>query len=164
MQWYGSGRNAFCAMEPILDPSVKKVVIVTRVGTSKNNGVPWAHGALCFKGQQFVTWVNVVEGENPHDLVVGKTYDVYTVTLAKRKTDDDIVYRSYVKPNPSTQSEESGARYKLTKSNALYLRRYAEHFQLGTEGHWRHRALEHLIETAIKFELIPGLANYSAEK
>lgn len=150
-------------MEPILDPSVKKVVIVTRVGTS-NKGVPWAHGALCFKGQQFVTWVNVVEGESPHGLVVGKTYDVYTVALTTRKADDDIAYRSYVRLNPSTQSKESGARYKLTKSNAVYLRKYAEHFQLGTEGHWRHRAVEHLIETAIKFELIPGLANYSAEK
>ena len=163
MRCYGSGRNAFCGMDPILDPSAKKLVTVTRVGTS-SKGTPWAQGALYFEGRQFETWINELEGESPVGLIAGKTYDVCFVKPVSCKKDGDIRYRSYVKPNPFTQSQEPTARYRLTKSNRLYLKEYAESHNLRTKGHWTHGAIDHLVKTVREEGLIPDLVHHSSEQ
>lgn len=165
MEWYGFGRNAFSPMDSILDPNVKKLAIVTRIGTS-GTGRPWAQGLLHLEGKQYDTWINELGAESPVSLKAGETYEVFIVTQVVTKNNSDIKYRSYVQPNPPAESQglASEPRYRPKKSTVSFMKKYAELVGLETEGHWVHKATDHLVMTLEEMEIFSVFAHYFSEK
>ena len=165
MEWYGFGRNAFSPMDSILDPNVKKLASVIRTGMS-SKGKPWAQGILCLEGKQYDTWINELGAESPVSLKAGETYDAFIVTQVVPKKDGDIKYRSYVQPNPPAESQglASEPRYRPKKSTISFMKKYAELVGLETEGHWVHKATDHLVVTLEEMEIFSLFAHYFSEK
>lgn len=163
MQWYGSRHNTFSAMDSILDPNVKKLASVIRTGVS-SKGKPWAQGILYLEGEQHETWINELETGCPAGLKVGETYEVSIVRYAISSSQNDIKYRSYVKPNPPTQSQEpaGGPRYRPKKSTVSFMKKYAELVGLETEGHWVRKATDHLVETLEDMRFFSAFAHHSS--